>query len=307
MIEVRDLVYDYPTKRALFGVSFDVLPGTITALVGPNGAGKTTLLRCLAALERPYAGHVKIDGIDTRDDPRAIHERLGYLPDFYGLYDELTVLRSLIFAARAHGIAAGKAAEAAKATAQSVGLSDRLGDRASELSRGLRQRLAIGQAIVHTPKVLLLDEPASGLDPDARRDLSHLLLGLRDKGITLIVSSHILSELEDYASEMLIMDAGRVAGGKQISVAAGEGKTYVRIELADAKSGFVAALTAASGVEVLEADDAKALISMDDTPSARAALLEGLIKAGFRVAAFTPERRRLEDAYFEKTRKGSAP
>ncbi len=305
MIEVRDLVYDYPTKRALFGVSLDVLPGTITALVGPNGAGKTTLLRCLAALERPYSGHVKIDGIDTRDDPRAIHERLGYLPDFYGLYDELTVLRSLIFAARAHGISRAKAGDAARATAQSVGLADRLGDRVSELSRGLRQRLAIGQAIVHTPKVLLLDEPASGLDPDARRDLSHLLLGLRDKGITLIVSSHILSELEDYASEMLVMDAGHIAGGKQISVAAGEGKTYVRIELAVAKSGLAAALKA-SGVEVLEADDAKALILMDDKPNARAALLESLITAGFRVAGFTPERRRLEDAYFEKTRKGSA-
>jgi ABC-2 type transport system ATP-binding protein len=304
MIEVRDLVYDYPTKRALFGVSFDVLPGTITALVGPNGAGKTTLLRCMAALERPYSGHVKIDGIDTRDDPRAIHERLGYLPDFYGLYDELTVLRSLIFAARAHGIPGGKASEAARATAQSVGLADRLGDRASELSRGLRQRLAIGQAIVHTPKVLLLDEPASGLDPDARRDLSHLLLGLRDKGITLIVSSHILSELEDYASEMLIMDAGRIAGGKQVSVSAGEGKTYVRIELAEAKSGFAAALKA-NGAEVLEADDSKALISMEDKAESRAALLESLIKAGFRVAGFTPERRRLEDAYFEKTRKGS--
>jgi len=307
MIEVRDLVYDYPTKRALFGVSFDIQPGTITALVGPNGAGKTTLLRCLAALERPYGGHVKIDGIDTRDDPRAIHERLGYLPDFYGLYDELTVLRSLIFAARAHGIPAAKAAETARAAAQNVSLGDRLGDRASELSRGLRQRLAIAQAIVHTPKVLLLDEPASGLDPDARRDLSHLLLGLRDKGITLIVSSHILSELEDYASEMLIMEGGRIAGGKQISVAAGEGKTYVRIELAEAKAGFAPALKAVSGVEVLEADDAKALISMEDNAGARAALLETLIKAGFKVAAFTPERRRLEDAYFEKTRKGSAP
>jgi len=303
MIEVRDLVYDYPTKRALFGVGFDVQPGTITALVGPNGAGKTTLLRCLAALERPYSGHVKINGIDTRDDPRAIHERLGYLPDFYGLYDELTVLRSLIFAARAHGIPSGKASEAARATAQSVGLADRLGDRASELSRGLRQRLAIGQAIVHTPKVLLLDEPASGLDPDARRDLSHLLLGLRDKGITLIVSSHILSELEDYATEMLIMDAGRIAGGKQVSVAAGEGKTYVRIELAEAKSGFAGALKG-GGVEVLEGDDQKALISMDERAEARAALLERLIKSGYRVAAFVPERRRLEDAYFEKTRKG---
>jgi ABC-2 type transport system ATP-binding protein len=306
MIEVRDLVYDYPTKRALFGVSFDVAPGTITALVGPNGAGKTTLLRCMAALEKPYAGSVKIDGIDTRDDPRAIHERLGYLPDFYGLYDELSVRRCLIFAARAHGLPAGKAEDAAAATAQQVGLSDRLGDRASELSRGLRQRLAIGQAIVHTPKVLLLDEPASGLDPDARRDLSHMLLSLRDKGITLIVSSHILSELEDYASEMLIMDHGRIAGGKQISVSAGEGRLFVRIELAEADARLPESLKAQAGVEVIEAGDTKALIAMKDDVLARATVLGALVAAGLKVATFTPERRRLEDAYFEETRRGSA-
>jgi ABC-2 type transport system ATP-binding protein len=306
MIEVRDLVYDYPTKRALFGVSFDVLPGTITALVGPNGAGKTTLLRCMAALEKPYSGTVRIDGIDTRDDPRAIHERLGYLPDFYGLYDELTVQRSLIFAARAHSLSPAKAEEAAVATAKQVGLGDRLGDRASELSRGLRQRLAIGQAIVHTPKVLLLDEPASGLDPDARRDLSHLLLSLRDKGITLIVSSHILSELEDYASEMLIMDGGRIAGGKQISVAAGEGQTYVRIELAEANARFGELLKAAGEVKVVEAGDTRAMIAMSEDAKARAAVLEALIKGGLKVATFAPERRRLEDAYFNETRKGGA-
>jgi ABC-2 type transport system ATP-binding protein len=306
MIEVRDLVYDYPTKRALFGVSFDVQPGTITALVGPNGAGKTTLLRCMAALEKPYSGTVKIDGIDTRDDPRAIHERLGYLPDFYGLYDELTVQRSLIFAARAHNLSPAKAEEAAVATAKQVGLSDRLGDRASELSRGLRQRLAIGQAIVHTPKVLLLDEPASGLDPDARRDLSQLLLSLRDKGITLIVSSHILSELEDYASEMLIMDGGKLAGGKQISVAAGEGQTYVRIELAEANARFGDTLKSVGEVKVVEASDTRAMIAMNEDAKARAAVLEALIKAGLKVATFAPERRRLEDAYFNETRKGGA-
>ena len=185
MIEVRDLVYEYPTKRALEGVSLNVPAQTIVALVGPNGAGKTTLLRCLAALEPPYSGAVTIDGLDTREHPREIHARLGYLPDFYGLYDELTVRRCLTYAAWSHGLSAEAVDAAVTKAAARVGLSDRLESKAGELSRGLRQRLGIGQAIVHEPKVLLLDEPAAGLDPQARRDLSGLLTSLRDAGMTL--------------------------------------------------------------------------------------------------------------------------
>src|SRR5271168_3950898 len=197
MIEVENLVYEYPTSRALKGVSLRVSDQTITALVGPNGAGKTTLLRCLAALETPYSGSVTIEGLDTREHPREIHVLLGYLPDFFGLYDELSVRRCLVYAARSHGTAPQLADAAAEKAAGRVGLVDRLDTKAGELSRGLRQRLAIGQAIVHEPKVLLLDEPAAGLDPQARRDLSALLLQLRDDGMTLVVSSHILAELED--------------------------------------------------------------------------------------------------------------
>jgi len=195
MIEIRELVFEYPGHRALAGVSLTIVKGSITALVGPNGAGKTTLLRCMAALETPYSGHVTIDGLDTREAPRAIHAGLGYLPDFFGLYDALSVRRCLHYAARAHGIAPEAAAAAAEAAAVRVGLADRMEQAAGQLSRGLRQRLAIAQAIVHRPKVLLLDEPAAGLDPKARRDLSRLLLVLRDGGMTLVVSSHILGRL----------------------------------------------------------------------------------------------------------------
>src|ERR1700712_5810473 len=110
MIEISDLVFEYPGRRALHGVSLRIEAGAITALVGPNGAGKTTLLRCMAALETPYAGSVRIDGLDTREAPRAIHARLGYLPDFFSLYDALSVRRCLHYAARAHGIASDQAA-----------------------------------------------------------------------------------------------------------------------------------------------------------------------------------------------------
>ncbi len=235
MIDVNDLVYEYPSARALDGVSLKVVPQTITALVGPNGAGKTTLLRCLAALEAPYAGHVLIDGLDTAAAPREIHARLGYLPDFYGLYDELSVRRSLIYAARAHGIARPRRERRRKKAAARVGLADRMETPAGQLSRGLRQRLAIAQTIVHEPRVLLLDEPAAGLDPQARRDLSTLLVALKDGGMTLVVSSHILAELEDYCSEMIIIEDGRIVGGKAVKVRDVERPRYL-VEIATARS-----------------------------------------------------------------------
>src|SRR5271154_6475853 len=151
MIEVRDLVYEYPNKRALEGVTLSIDVKSITALVGPNGAGKTTLLRCLAALEPPYSGSVVIDGLDTRESPRQIHERLGYLPDFYGLYDELTVRRVLTYAAWSHGLAPALAAAAVEKAAARVALVDRLETKAGELSRGLRQPPALRPGLVPQP------------------------------------------------------------------------------------------------------------------------------------------------------------
>ncbi|HUJ03401.1 MAG TPA: ABC transporter ATP-binding protein [Rhizomicrobium sp.] len=296
MIEVRDLVYEYPSKRALEGVSLSVRSETITALVGPNGAGKTTLLRCLAALEPPYAGTVLIDGLDTAEAPRQIHARLGYLPDFYGLYDELTVRRCLTYAARAHGIAPGETDSAVEKAATRVHLTDRLESKAGELSRGLRQRLAIGQAIVHEPKVLLLDEPAAGLDPQARRDLSALLLSLRECGMTLVVSSHILAELEDYCSEMIIIENGRVVGGKAIKIKEVERARYV-IELATARSDLREFLESA-GIDVVGADDIHALISFTHNAAARAKLIRDLVGAGFELSAFAASTKALEDTYF---------
>ena len=306
MIDVTDLVYEYPTQRALTGVTLAIKRGTITALVGPNGAGKTTLLRCLAALETPYSGKVTIDGLDTVEQPRAIHARLGYLPDFYGLYDDLTVRRCLAYAARAHGLAPALAASAVEQAAGRVGLLDRLETRAGELSRGLRQRLAIGQAIVHKPRVVLLDEPAAGLDPQARRDLSQLLLGLKDGGMTLVVSSHILAELEDYCTEMIIIDGGRVVGGRPIKVRDDERPRYL-IEIATPRSDLKDFLAGRAGIDLIEADDHHALLAFTRNAGARAKLIRDLVGAGFDVASFGESTQALEDAYFSQIRTGGAP
>jgi ABC-2 type transport system ATP-binding protein len=299
MIEIRDLVFEYPGHRALHGVSLTVEAHAITALVGPNGAGKTTLLRCLAALETPYAGSVSIDGLDTREAPRAIHARLGYLPDFLGLYDALSVRRCLFYAARAHGTASADADSAARAAAARVGLYDRMEQAAGALSRGLRQRLAIAQAIVHRPAVLLLDEPAAGLDPQARRDLSQLLLLLKADGMTLIVSSHILAELEDYSDRMIIVDDGRIAGGEAIALRDG---TRLRIALATARDGL-ADLLARQGAKVLEVSPDRALVALGGGAGERATLLAALVQNGFAVSEFAPDTQALEDVYFAQVRK----
>ncbi len=305
MIEVKDLSFEYPTGRALDGVSFTVEAGAIAALVGPNGAGKTTLLRNIAALERPYSGTAIVDGLDVRDKPRAVHKRMGFLQDFFGLYDDLSVERCVTYAAMANGLRGSKVRDAVELTLERIDLKDHRNKQAKQLSRGMRQRLAIGQAIAHEPRVLLLDEPASGLDPDARRDLSYLLKDLQKAGITQIVSSHILAELEDYSTDMIIMDKGRVKSHRKVDEAGGE--TALTIELAEPNEGLRAWLEARDGVTVHQADSRRAVVSFSGDGSGRAALLKGLVDAGFTVASISETKRTLADAYFEEVQREGRP
>jgi ABC-2 type transport system ATP-binding protein len=302
MIEVRDVVYDYPAARALHGVSCQVDQGAVLALVGPNGAGKTTLMRCIAALDTPTEGIIKVAGLDTQADPRGVHGAIGYLPDFFGLYDELSVRRSLTYAARSRGVSEADAPKAVEEAAARVQLTDRLEQRAGELSRGLRQRLAIGQTIVHRPRVLLRDEPAAGLDPEARRSLSGLILSLAKAGMTIVVSSHILAELEDYSTRMLMIREGQVAGGGV--VAAGDHPStgaQIAVTFA-APPADLAERLAGLGIKLESLDGDSAMITaqpgQDD-----AALLSILVGAGLAVRAFQPTRRTLEDAYLAEVRR----
>ena len=299
MIEISHLTYDYPGRRALDDVSVTIEPLTITALVGPNGAGKSTLLRLVAALERPYAGHVKVDGLDVHDDPRSAHRRMGVLPDFFGLYDDLTVHQCLLYRAKAQGVAAGAIDAAARRAADRLDLGDRLKDKAGTLSRGLRQRLAIAQAIIHEPKVLMLDEPASGLDPEARIGLAQVLRRLRDDGMTIVVSSHILAELEDYSTHMLIIRDGRIVEFAAIGQTAAQhqGRIRLRIRLATETPKLADALRQSPDIDVVEADLSTALIDMPDDLERRAEVLKQLIAADLAVSEFAPERMALQDAY----------
>ena len=300
VIDVRDLVFDYPTSRALFGVSVTIEPGTITGLVGPNGAGKTTFLRCVAALETPFSGSVTVDGLDTTEHPRDVHRRIGFLQDFFGLYDELTVRQCLRHHAMAHAVPAAAREDRIVETARRLELGERLDQDAGTLSRGLRQRLAIAQAIIHRPKVLLLDEPASGLDPEARSGLSQLLMALRDEGITIVVSSHILAELEDYSTHMLVLRRGQITRHCPIGEADRQSAERLRIGLSAPDDRLPYLLADLPGVGEVEVRPDGARVAFDGDAAMRHDLLRRLLDAGLPVCSFHPEFRSMQDVYLER-------
>jgi ABC-2 type transport system ATP-binding protein len=308
VIRVDHLVFEYPGTRALDDVSFEVPPRTITALIGPNGAGKTTLLRCIAALDTPFAGSVTVAGLNVEEAPRECHRRLGFLGDFYGLYDDLSVRRCLAYKAAAHAVARKEIDERVVRAAERLQIADLLDRKAGTLSRGQRQRLAIAQAIVHGPEVLLLDEPASGLDPEARWSLSSLLTGLRDDGMTLIVSSHILAELEDYSTDVLILRDGRVVEHRALAGAnAGADTVAIRLELVERDTKALArALESFDGVVEAEIHGLSATITLKRDRAAQSRLLRHLIDAGLAVSAFSEDRSRVEDVYLARMRGAAA-
>ena len=295
MIAVSGLVFDYPGRRALDEVTFALEEKSITALVGPNGAGKTTLLRCLAGLDTPFSGKVSVAGLDVLSEPRLSHRRMGFLADSFGLYDDLSVEQCLLYSAAALGLHAADRAKAARLAAERLALGDRYRQKVGTLSRGLRQRLAIAETIVHSPDVLLLDEPASGLDPEARLGLADTLRRLRDDGMTIMVSSHILSELEDYSTHMLILRDGRLADQRALSAATGSTAILLRLAAADVRAETVVKAEGAVSALIAEGLTLRFHFTGDDL--ARALLLRRLIEAGLPIADFSVERERLQDAY----------
>ena len=314
VVRVHKLSYEYPGVRALDDVSFTVPRGSVTALVGPNGAGKTTLLRCMAALDQPLEGEIEVDGIDVLEHPRECHRRIGYLSDFFGLYGALTVRQCLTYAAASQGLEEGRIEQAVATTAMRLSLTPKLDATSENLSRGQRQRVAIGQALIHSPGLLILDEPASGLDPEARHELAMLFTQLRESGMTLLVSSHILAELDEYSTHMLVMRGGKIVESRSLSDihAAGAGRERVRVTLAassDAGAWAARIRSAVEGkldVELQEWDEAarRAVFALPVNDAARAALLKTLVDAGLPVTAFADDRENLHESYL-RTMKNS--
>ncbi|MEE8206741.1 MAG: ABC transporter ATP-binding protein [Nitrospinaceae bacterium] len=281
-------------------VSLAIEPGTVTALVGPNGAGKTTLMNCLAALARPVSGDIRIADISVLDHPRECHRMIGYLPDFYGLYDDLTVRQCLKYMALAQNIAIGKVAATIQLTAGRVHLLDRLDDKVGNLSRGLRQRLAIGQAIIHDPKILLLDEPASGLDPKARHQLSELFLELRNEGKTLMVSSHILSELEDYSTHMMVIHDGKLQEHTAIKGQEIQNVKTLVLSLTRPAEGLAEALSRVPRVTRIQENGTTLEFMFEGTDEDQYQLLKQILNQGWPVCALAVRGKNLQETYLEK-------
>jgi ABC-2 type transport system ATP-binding protein len=302
VIEVTGLTKSFGSLTALRGLSFGVQRGEIFGFVGRNGAGKTTTIRTLATLCRPDAGMVMIDGIDVLRNPDEARARIGYMPDFFGVYEQLTATEYLDFYASCFGISARRARRIVADLLALVHLEDRADSPVESLSRGMQQRLCLARALVHDPSVMLLDEPAAGLDPRARIEMRDLLADLRSMGKTILVSSHILLELAEMCTSIGIIERGRmVAAGsvEQLLGRATERRALIRV-LSD-RDGAVQRLCSA-GMPATPGQTADALevaYSGDDTVAA--ALLGRILECGIAVVSFVPTVVTLEDVFLDLT------
>lgn len=208
LVSARGLSKQYGKLNALNGLDLDVARGAIYGIIGPNGAGKSTLFTILATLLRPTSGQATVCGFDPVNEPRAVRRRIGYMPDVMGVYDQLRVDEYLQFHAAAYGVPRKEWPDLVEGLLELVDLDVKRTSMVDRLSRGMKQRLSLARAMVHDPDLLILDEPASGLDPRARIEFRQLLAELQNLGKTILISSHILAELQRMCSEVAVIEAG---------------------------------------------------------------------------------------------------
>ncbi len=311
VIETRGLVKRYDDQLAVNGVDLVIGPGEIFGLVGPNGAGKTTIMKILATLLAPTAGEALICGFPVAEQPIEVRRRMGYMPDFYGVYDDLRVWEYLDFFARCYGVAPARRASMIGELLEIVGLADKRQSYVEALSRGMRQRLCLAHTLVHDPQLLILDEPASGLDPRARVEMREILRELRAMGKTILVSSHILPELGEMCTGVGIIDRGRLLRSGNIdeierSLRAG---AVLRIELLSDPAAAAAWLAADARVgeivnEQAQGDGAgtsRLEVPFDGAPAEQAALLRAMVEAGHVVSGFSQATSDLEEIFLKVT------
>lgn len=299
-IVVTGVCRSFGHVQAVRDVSLEARAGAVTGLVGPNGSGKTTLMLMLASLLAPDAGSIRIGGVDPLAEPAAARALLGWMPDALGAWPTLTARETLVMTGRLYGLDAAAAQAGAARLLDEVGLGMLSDAPARVLSRGQKQRLGLARALVHDPRVLLLDEPASGLDPQARIDLRVLLRRLAAEGRTILISSHILSELEEVVDEAVFLVDGATVSSERVAAAATRLRTW-RIRLAD-RDATAAVLPVAQtlGLDaaLVPIDRRDLLVSFasdDDAASALAAL----IGAGLPVAEFAAATGLLEHTFLD--------
>jgi len=282
---------------AVSDVELHVPRNTIFGFIGPNGAGKTTTLRMLATLLRPTAGEIFIDGISAVDDPVAVRQRLGYLSDNFGLYDDLKVWEYLDYFSGAYHVESSP--ESLDMILDLVHLTHKREEMVGKLSRGMRQRLGIARMLVYQPKVILLDEPANGLDPIARIGLRDLLKTLRDRGTTIIVSSHILTELSDMCDTVGIMELGKlvVAGSIETILAQTRSHFQLILEVLGPCEAALEVLKGDARVRDARIENGKILMGFTGTREDLPQLHKSLALADVPVIAFFPKAENLEDLF----------
>jgi ABC-2 type transport system ATP-binding protein len=307
IVRTQGLVKRYDGTLAVAGLDLDIEEGEIFGLVGPNGAGKTTTLRILATLLAPTAGDAEIAGISVRRNPNAVRRVLGFMPDVFGVYDDMKVWEYLDFFGRCYGIGAARRQQMIGDLLDLVDLGDKRDSYVEGLSRGMQQRLCLAHTLVHDPQVLLLDEPASGLDPRARVELRELLRELRSLGKTIVISSHILPELEELCTSVAIVDRGQVLA--QGRIADIERRLRVGAVLRVRVLGEQAVIDAARDHFAAEPNVASAtrledgLIEIgfrgDDAATAR--LLASAIRADISIVSFARAASDLEELFLQVT------
>jgi ABC-2 type transport system ATP-binding protein len=303
MIRVEGITHHFGSFRVLHDVWFHVPRGEIFGFIGPNGAGKTTTLRMMVTLLEPDEGRILIDGIDAVDRPADVRRMLGFMPDSFGVYDRVTVTEYLEFFAAAHGVALGARARTVRAVMDLTELGQIRDKLVSDLSKGMKQRLAIARTLLHDPQVLVLDEPANGLDPRARIEMRSLIEELRGLGKTIVLSSHILTELSDMVSSVVILERGRVLAtgpmsqiGQQLQPDRG-----VRLRLLAASEGCEEVFRAAPGVVSVARRSDEIIVAYTGGDEVVAALVARGVGAGLAITRVTPERDDLERIFLEVT------
>ncbi len=322
LLEVRNLTRDYGSQRAVDNVSFTLEPGVILGFIGPNGAGKSTTMRILATLDTPTWGDVLLDGVSVVQAPDRARPLIGYMPDRYGTYEDMTVLEFLDFFARAYGLKGQARRERVQSVMSFTRLEELQGKLTSALSKGMKQRVALGRTLLHDPKLLILDEPADGLDPRARIELRELLKALAAQGKAVLISSHILTELSEMCDACAIIEQGKLlAQGpvEQILAQTRGGGGEAELEVRFNESGGDEALARAERLlleqpQVSEVAVVGRSLRVKVAPPAGTtagpawlddvsqALLLALVRDGLPVCALDARKADLEDAFMTVTR-----
>ncbi len=308
-IEVLGLSKSYAGKKVLESVTFDVEAGEAVALIGQNGAGKTTLLRMLATLLKPDAGHAKVLGFDGRFQGSRIRSVLGYMPDQGGMEDDLAVSEYLEYFAGLHGLAGAARGACVEGLLELLDLGGVRATSCGALSRGMQQRVGLARTLVHNPSVLLLDEPAANLDPRARVEIREVLKELRRMGKTILVSSHILAELKEFCTRVLLMAGGRIAyyGAMGEVAAAFTAKRRIAVRVTGDPARLAAALAPEPAEDLRVEPDGWLRLRLREGATDYSFVVRRALEAGVGLLELREEEAGLEEIFLRLTADKAAP